>query len=141
MSLPVTSTPPEAAGAHHAHDAHPSYLTDGTTIKSWLLTVDHKRIGIMFLFWILIFFLVGGIYALLIRIELLTPGPTIMSAMQYNRSFTLHGLVMIFLFMIPSIPAVFGNFMLPLMLGAKDVAFPKLNLLSLYIYLTGAALA
>jgi cytochrome c oxidase subunit I len=142
MSLPVTgSTSPEAAAAHDAHGAHPSYLTDGTTIKSWLLTVDHKRIGIMFLFWILIFFLVGGIYALLLRIELLTPGPTIMSAMQYNRSFTLHGLVMIFLFMIPSIPAVFGNFMLPLMLGAKDVAFPKLNLLSLYIYLTGAALA
>lgn len=78
----------------------------------------------MFLFWVLLFFLVGGIFALLIRVELLTPGPTIMDAMTYNRTFTLHGLVMIFLFMIPAIPAVFGNFMLPLMLGAKDVAFP-----------------
>ena len=76
-----------------------------------------------------------------IRIEMLTPGPTIMDAMTYNRTFTLHGMIMIFLFMIPAIPAVFGNFMLPLMLGAKDVAFPRLNLASLYIYLAGAFLA
>ncbi|HEX8701037.1 MAG TPA: cbb3-type cytochrome c oxidase subunit I [Myxococcaceae bacterium] len=134
---------PGAHGAHDAHGAHhhPSYLVDGTTVRSWLLTVDHKRIGLMYLVWILLFFLVGGIFAMAIRLEMLTPGPTIMDAMTYNRTFTLHGIIMIFLFMIPAIPAVFGNFVLPLMLGAKDVAFPKLNLASLYIYLAGAFLA
>ena len=129
---PSSSTPAEGVRpAHDAHDARPrppDYLVDGTTIKSWLLTVDHKRIAIMYLVWILLFFLVGGIFALLLRMELLTPGPTIMDAMTYNRMFTLHGMVMIFFFMIPAIPAVFGNFLLPLMLGAKDVAFPRLNL-------------
>jgi cytochrome c oxidase subunit I len=125
--------------AHHEH--HPSYLVDGTTVKSWLLSLDHKRIGLMYLFWVLLFFLVGGIYALTVRIELLTPGPTIIDAMTYNRAFTMHGVVMIFLFMIPAIPGVFGNFMLPLMLGAKDVAFPRLNLASLYLLLAGATLA
>ncbi|MGE6758149.1 cytochrome c oxidase subunit I [Corallococcus interemptor] len=138
------AAPGAAVPGHEAHDDHghhPSYLTDGTTVKSWLLTVDHKRIGIMYMAWVLLFFLVGGIFALLIRIELLTPGPTIMDAMTYNRVFTLHGIVMIFLFMIPAIPAIFGNFMLPLMLGAKDVAFPRLNLLSLYVYLAGAGFA
>ena len=98
---------------------------------SWLITRDHKRIGVMFLVATTIsFFAVGGVFALLIRLELLTPGPTIMDAMTYNRMFTLHGVVMIFLFMIPAIPSGFGNFLLPIMLGAKDVAFPRLNLLS-----------
>jgi cytochrome c oxidase subunit 1 len=124
---------------HHEH--HPSYLTDGTTLKSWLLTLDHKRIGVMYLIWVLLFFFIGGIYALIVRLELLTPGPTIIDAMTYNRAFTMHGVVMIFLFMIPAIPGAFGNFMLPLMLGAKDVAFPRLNLLSLYLLLTGAFIA
>ncbi|ATB43036.1 cytochrome c oxidase subunit I [Cystobacter fuscus] len=128
-----------APGEHHDH--HPSYLVDGTTVKSWLLTLDHKRIGVMYLIWVLLFFLVGGIYALVVRLELLTPGPTIVDAMTYNRAFTMHGVVMIFLFMIPAIPGAFGNFMLPLMLGAKDVAFPRLNLLSLYLLLSGAAIA
>ena len=86
-------------------------------------------------------FLLGGIFAMAIRLELLTPEPTIMGANTYNRMFTLHGVVMIFLFMIPAIPGMFGNFCMPLMLGAKDVAFPKLNLLSLYLYWTGAILA
>src|SRR5499427_1630653 len=90
---------------------------------------------------VLVMFLLGGIFAMAIRLELLTPGPTIMGANTYNRVFTLHGVVMIFLFMIPAIPGVFGNFCLPLMLGAKDVAFPKLNLLSLYLYWTGALIA
>jgi cytochrome c oxidase subunit I len=130
---------PEAHGDHH--ESHLNYLQDGTTVKSWLLTIDHKRIAILYMLSVLTFFLVGGIYALLIRIELLTPGPTIMDALTYNRTFTLHGVVMIFLFMIPAIPGIFGNFMLPLMLGAKDVAFPKLNLLSWYVYITGALLA
>ncbi len=120
---------------------HASYLTDGTTVRSWLLTIDHKRIGLMYLVLVVLFFFVGGLFAMLLRLELLTPGPTLMSANAYNRAFTLHGVIMIFLFMIPAIPAAFGNFMLPLMLGAKDLAFPKLNLLSVYLYLAGALLA
>jgi cytochrome c oxidase subunit 1 len=118
-----------------------NYLNADRGVWSWLTTVDHKRIGIMYLVSVLIAFLLGGIFAMLIRLELLTPDPTIMGANTYNRMFTLHGVVMIFLFMIPAIPGVFGNFCLPLMLGAKDVAFPRLNLLSLYLYWTGATLA
>jgi cytochrome c oxidase subunit I len=118
-----------------------NYLNADRGVWSWLTTVDHKRIAIMYLVSVLIAFLVGGIFAMALRMELLTPGPTIMGANTYNRMFTLHGVVMIFLFMIPAIPGVFGNFCLPLMLGAKDVAFPKLNLLSLYLYWTGATIA
>jgi cytochrome c oxidase subunit 1 len=110
-------------------------------LVSWLNTRDHKRIGVMFLVAVTIAFALGGLFALLIRIELLTPGPTVMDAMTYNRMFTLHGVVMIFLFMIPAIPSGFGNFLLPIMLGAKDVAFPRLNLLSFYIYVLGALVA
>ena len=112
-----------------------------TGLRSWLLTQDHKRIGVMFLIATTASLFIGGVFALLIRIELLTPGPTIMDAMTYNRMFTLHGVVMIFLFMIPAIPSGFGNFLLPIMLGAKDVAFPRLNLLSFYLYLAGAVVA
>ncbi|HEX3698813.1 MAG TPA: cbb3-type cytochrome c oxidase subunit I [Polyangia bacterium] len=129
-----------------SNDAEPvypavNYLNADRGVWSWLTTVDHKRIGIMYLVSVLLAFLLGGIFAMLIRIEHLTPDPTIMSANTYNRMFTLHGVVMIFMFMIPAIPGVFGNFCLPLMLGAKDVAFPRLNLLSLYLYWSGAALA
>ena len=122
------------------HEPERNYLQGGG-IKSWLYTVDHKRIGVMYLFFILNSFLVGGILALLVRLELLTPKQTIMSAEQYNQAFTLHGVIMVFLFIIPSIPAALGNFVLPLMLGAKDVAFPRLNLASFYIYVTGASMA
>src|SRR4051795_2874054 len=125
--------------AHHAPEEN--YLNSPKGIKSWLTTVDHKRIGIMYLWSILSFFFIGGILALLLRIELLTPKQTIMTAEQYNQVFTLHGAIMVFLFIIPSVPAALGNFVLPLMLGAKDVAFPRLNLMSLYIYWTGAAMA
>jgi cytochrome c oxidase subunit 1 len=118
-----------------------NYLNADRGVWSWLTTIDHKRIGVMYLVSVLIAFLLGGIFAMALRLELLTPGPTIMGANTYNRMFTLHGVAMIFLFMIPAIPGVFGNFLLPLMLGAKDVAFPKLNLLSLYLYWTGATLA
>jgi cytochrome c oxidase subunit I len=118
-----------------------NYLNADRGVWSWLTTVDHKRIAVMYLVSVLIAFLLGGIFAMAVRVELLTPDATVMSANTYNRMFTLHGVVMIFLFMIPAIPGVFGNFFLPLMLGAKDVAFPKLNLLSLYLYWTGATLA
>lgn len=111
-----------------------------TGILSWLLTVDHKRIGIMYLIAILSFFLVGVTIGLFMRWELMFPGKTIMEAQTYNTLFTLHGVIMIFLFIIPGLPAIFGNFFLPIHIGARDVAFPRLNLLSFYIYVIGAIL-
>ena len=132
----------EAEAAMHADPHHipadADYLTYERGWKSWLTTVDHKRIGVMYLISILLAFFAGGVFALILRTELLTPGRTIMEADTYNEMFTLHGAIMVFLFIIPSIPAAIGNFVLPIMLGAKDVAFPKLNLASLYIYWVGA---
>jgi cytochrome c oxidase subunit 1 len=110
-------------------------------ILSWLLTTDHKRIGIMYGVTILFFFLVGVILGVLMRLELIAPGKTIVDAQTYNSLFTLHGVIMIFLFIIPGLPAIFGNFFLPIQIGARDVAFPRLNLLSYYIYVAGALLA
>lgn len=110
-------------------------------ILSWLLTVDHKRIGLMYLISVLTFFLVGVIIGVLMRLELIAPGKQLMDAQTYNSLFTLHGVIMIFLFIIPGLPAVFGNFFLPIQLGARDVAFPRLNLLSWYVYVVGAILA
>lgn len=121
--------------------AEENYLTHERGLKSWLFSLDHKRIGIMYLIATAIAFLLGGIMALLVRTELMFAGKTIMSADTYNHVFTLHGAIMVFLFIIPAIPAGLGNFFLPIMLGAKDVAFPKLNLFSFYIYLTGATVA
>src|SRR4051812_923514 len=118
-----------------------NYLKAGTGVKSWLITLDHKRIGVMYLVSVLAAFFLGGVFALLIRLELFNTGRTIMTAAQYNRAFTLHGAIMVFLFIIPSIPGSLGNFFLPIMLGAKDVAFPRLNLLSFYIYVIGAIFA
>ncbi|AUX36867.1 MULTISPECIES: cytochrome c oxidase subunit I [Sorangium] len=114
------------------------YIRATSGIMSWLTTVDHKRIGLMYLVSTFIAFLMGGVFALVLRLELLTPKATIISANAYNQMFTLHGAVMTFLFIIPSIPGALGNFLLPIMIGAKDVAFPKLNLLSLYLYWIGA---
>jgi cytochrome c oxidase subunit 1 len=112
-----------------------------TGILSWIFTTDHKRIGILYLFSTLTMFLTGATFAFLMRLELIAPGRTIMGPQTYNSLFTLHGVIMIFLFIIPSIPAVFGNFFLPIQIGAKDVAFPRLNLLSWWLYITGAGLA
>jgi cytochrome c oxidase subunit I len=117
-----------------------NYLNVDRGVMSWLKTLDHKRIGVMYLTSVLFTFLLGGIFAMVVRLELTTPEPTIIGANTYNRMFTLHGMVMVFLFMIPAIPGAFGNFCMPLMLGAKDVAFPKLNLLSLYVYWTGSVI-
>jgi cytochrome c oxidase subunit 1 len=110
-------------------------------ILSWLLTIDHKRIGIMYLVVVLFFFLVAMSIGVLMRLEMLTPGETFMSAQTYNSFFTLHGVIMVFLFIIPSVPAIFGNFFLPIQIGAQDVQFPKLNLMSWYLYIIGAVLA
>src|SRR5262245_14795211 len=117
-----------------------NYLNVTTTVKSWLLTLDHKRIGLLYLFAISFFFALGGICATLVRLQLIAPQADLMSAEMYNRAFTMHGVIMIFFFLIPSIPAVLGNFCLPLMLGAKDVAFPRLNLMSWYVFMIGGSL-
>jgi cytochrome c oxidase subunit 1 len=114
-----------------------SYLTDGYGLKSWLLTSDHKRIAILYLISITFFFFIGGIFAAMIRLELATPDGGLLESDVYNKMFTMHGVVMIFFFLIPSIPATLGNFLIPPMIGAKDLAFPKINLLSWYIYVVG----
>ncbi|MBS1260971.1 MAG: cytochrome c oxidase subunit 1 [Calditrichaeota bacterium] len=120
----------------------PNFLRDGGgTLWSWLTTLDHKRIGILYMIMVMLFFFVGGLFALLVRLELFAPGEQFFGPDTYNRLFTLHGAVMIFLFIIPSIPAILGNFVLPLQIGAKDVAFPRLNLASWYIYMIGAIFA
>jgi cytochrome c oxidase subunit 1 len=118
-----------------------NYLNHTRGLRSWLLTLDHKRIALMYLVSILASFLLGGVLALVIRTELLTPQKTVIGPDTYNQVFTLHGAVMIFLFIIPGIPAALGNFVLPMMLGAKDVAFPRLNLASYYFWVAGALLA
>ncbi len=121
-------------------NAYPNinFLKVDSGLKSWLFTLDHKRIGLMYLLFICISFGLGGTFALMLRLELLTPGTLFFTAKEYNQLFTLHGAVMVFLFIVPSIPASLGNFLLPLQLGTKDVAFPRLNLASLYIYMFGA---
>jgi len=122
----MTSHPP----AHH-------YLNDGYGIRSWLLTRDHKRIALLYLAGVTFFFFVGGAFAVLIRLELATPAGDLVSDETYNKLFTMHGVIMVFFFLIPAIPAVLGNFLVPIMIGAKDLAFPKINLASWYIYMLG----
>ena len=114
-----------------------NFLNHQTTVASWLLTKDHKRIGILYLIVVTIAFILGGIFAAAIRIELTTPQGDFVSADTYNRLFTMHGVAMVFFVLVPVVPAILGNFVLPLMIGAKDVAFPKLNLLSWYVFVIG----
>src|SRR5438046_8355688 len=113
------------------------YLNDGYGIKSWLLTRDHKRIALLYLASVTIFFFVGGAMAVLIRLDLATPAGDLVSDETYIKLFTMHGVMMVFFFLIPAIPSVLGNFLIPIMIGAKDLAFPKLNLTSWYIYMIG----
>src|SRR5690606_21225048 len=114
-----------------------SYLHDGYSLWSWLSSHDHKRIAILYAISITSFFFIGAMAAALIRLELLTPVADVVNADTYNRLFTAHGVIMVWMFLIPSIPSVFGNFALPLMIGANDLAFPRLNLLSWYLYIGG----
>jgi cytochrome c oxidase subunit 1 len=116
------------------------YLNVDYGIRSWLLTTDHKRIGLLYMISITVMFFIGGLFATLIRLELMTPAGDLVSSDTYNKLFTMHGIVMIFFFLIPSIPAVIGNFVLPMMVGARDMAFPKINLLSWYMYVIGAGI-
>ena len=117
--------------------ARVNYINAEYGLKSWLLTKDHKRIALLYLGSISAFFFIGGLYAMFIRLELLTPQGDLLSSTTYNKVFTQHGIIMIFFFLIPSIPATLGNFLVPMMIGAKDLAFPRINLLSWYIYLLG----
>ncbi len=117
-----------------------NYLNNGHRLKSWLLTTDHKRIAMLYLISVTVFFFLGGFFAMLIRLELLTPQGDLMQADTYNKVFTMHGMIMVFFFLIPVVPAVLGNFLVPLMIGAKDLAFPRINLLSWYLYIIGGTL-
>ncbi len=117
------------------------YLNVRYGVGSWLLTVDHKRIAILYLIGVTFFFAIGGVFAALIRMELLTPPGDLFLSETYNRLFTTHGVMMVFFFMIPAIPSVLGNFLIPMMIGAKDLAFPRINLLSWYLYMIGGLIA
>jgi len=119
----------------------PNYLNQEYGWKSWLFTKDHKRIAVLYIISITVMFFIGGVFASLIRLELLTPQGDLVNSDTYNKFFTMHGVVMVFFFLIPSIPATLGNFFVPMMIGAKDLAFPRINLLSWYIYIVGAAFA
>jgi len=118
----------------------PNYLTAEQGIRSWLLTTDHKRIALLYIAAITFFFMLGGVAALLMRLELLTPTADLVQPETYNKLFTAHGVIMVWFFLIPSIPTTLGNFLIPLMVGAKDVAFPKLNLFSWYLFMTGGCI-
>ncbi len=136
MSAPAI----EASELTAPHEEQKNYLNADHTVASWLLTGDHKRIAIMYLISVSFFFMIGGIFAGLIRLELISPTGVLLESETYNKIFSAHGIVMIFLFLVPSIPAVFGNFLLPIMIGARDLAFPRMNLASLYVYWLGGGL-
>jgi cytochrome c oxidase subunit 1 len=133
----VTSRPGWVAES----EAGENYLSAGHTVKSWLLTTDHKRVGLLYLFSITLFFAIAAVAAALMRLELITPQGDLVLSETYNKLFTVHGVLMVWFFLIPSIPAVLGNFVIPLMIGARDVAFPRLNLLSWYLFLAGGLTA
>ncbi len=118
-----------------------NYLNAGYSVKSWLLTLDHKRIALLYLVSITLFFALGGLFAVLVRLDLVTPKGDLFQSETYNKLFTMHGIIMVFFFLIPAIPAVLGNFLVPIMIGARDLAFPRLNLASWYVYMAGGILA
>src|ERR1700738_125936 len=119
----------------HIAEERVNYLNAEYGWKAWLLTTDHKRIAVLYLISITLMFMLGGYFASMIRLELVTPQGDLLSSDTYNKYFTMHGVIMVFFFLIPSIPATLGNFLIPMMVGARDLAFPKLNLLSWYIYI------
>ncbi|HXN94505.1 MAG TPA: cytochrome c oxidase subunit I [Candidatus Acidoferrales bacterium] len=131
----MSDTPQNPLPGHNM--PHEDYLNAEYGLRSWLLTTDHKRIALLWLGSVTFFFFIGGLFATMIRIHLLTPTGALVTPETYNKLFTMHGVAMVFFFLIPSIPAVLGNFLIPLMIGAKDLAFPKINLLSWYIYMIG----
>src|SRR6187551_2571267 len=135
MASPSTTAD---AGVPRQTSVDENYLVHDKGVLSWIFTLDHKRIGVMYLCSVLAAFALGGLFALLVRTELLTSGHTIMDHDTYNKMFTLHGAIMVFLVIIPGIPAALGNIIMPLQLGAKDVAFPRMNLASYHLWIVGA---
>jgi cytochrome c oxidase subunit 1 len=135
MEAAMVTTPSQQLTLPKKH-----YLNSEYGLKSWLLTLDHKRIALLYLFTTSFFFVIGGSMAALIRMELLTPPGDLMASDTYNKMFSIHGIIMVFFFLVPVAPAVLGNFLVPLMVGARDVAFPKLNLLSWYLFSIGGCL-
>ena len=135
MSTGMTDTVRISAGAVEG-----SYLTDGWTVRSWLLSTDHKRIALLYLGSITFFFFIGGAAAALVRLNLIVPEGLLGSAEAYNRLFTMHGVIMVWFFLVPAVPVTLGNFLIPLMLGARDLAFPRLNLFTWYLFITGGAI-
>ena len=133
IPTPKEAPLPEGHGTRH-------YLNASYSVRSWLLTLDHKRIGLLYMATITLFFFLGGAAATLVRLELVTPQGDLMQAEMYNKMFTIHGVVMIWLFLLPSIPSVLGNFLVPMMVGARDMAFPRLNLLSWWVFMIGGAI-
>src|SRR5262249_1932124 len=117
--------------------ARTHYLNVAFGVKSWLLTTNHKRIALLYLISITLFFFLGGVAITVVRLQLLTPDGNLVDADTYNKLFTLHGIILAFFFLIPAIPAVLGNFLIPMMIGARDLAFPRINLLSWYLFMAG----
>ena len=136
MSTTIVSLPDQAT----ARVPKTNFLSKENGLLSWLLTGDHKRIAMLYLISITFFFFIGGALAGLIRLELLTPQSDLMATDTYNKVFSMHGLIMVFFFLVPSVPATLGNFLMPMMVGAKDLALPKINLLSWYLYIAGGCL-
>ena len=134
-----TTVIPELPGQEIPAESRVNYLNASYGIKSWLLTTDHKRIALLYLGSITLMFFVGGFFAVLMRLHLIEPQGALVEPETYNKLFTMHGVIMVFFFLVPSIPATLGNFLVPMMIGARDLAFPRLNLLSWYIYIIGAA--
>src|SRR5262245_43686257 len=134
----VTTFRPQAFAPLPPTRPRPDYLNVAYGVKSWLLTTDHKRIALLYLVSVTLMFFLGGAAATLIRLELMTPAGDLLTAETYNKMFTAHGIIMVFFFLVPVIPAVLGNFFLPMMIGARDLAFPRINLLSWYVYVAGA---
>src|SRR5438128_9717875 len=132
VTAPEPLSPPPAPAPVREH-----YLNVRFGVKSWLLTLDHKRIAILYVVVITLMFFLGGLAATIVRLELMTPAGDLVDRDSYNKLFSLHGIIMVFFFLIPSIPAVLGNFLVPMMIGAKDLAFPRLNLASWYIFVLG----
>ncbi len=129
----------EMPGHEIPAESRVNYLNASYGVKSWLLTTDHKRIALLYLGSITLMFFVGGLFAVLMRLHLIEPQGALVEPETYNKLFTMHGIIMVFFFLVPSIPATLGNFLVPMMIGARDLAFPRLNLLSWYIYMIGAA--
>ena len=140
MSSAITTRFVPQAKAQSAARPEVNYLNVAYGVKSWLLTTDHKRIAILYLFTVTFMFFLGGAAATVIRLNLMTPTGELVTADTYNKLFSAHGIIMVWFFLVPVVPTVLGNFLLPLMIGARDLAFPKLNLLSWYIFTIGAAI-